>query len=237
MTNRVLVVIPAWNEALNLEAVVGELRQRRPEDDVAVVDDGSVDGTAQVARELGCRVVRLPFHIGYGAAVQAGIKYGLRRGYAVVVTFDGDGQHDPGDIGSLLEAVDAGADLALGSRVLAPGAHAGGLVRRAGRGLFAVLARVLTDVSVSDPTTGLKALGPEGQRLFALARFPDRFPDADALVLAARARLRIEERPARMRPSRNRHSMHGGLRGAAYTFNMLFSLLVAALGRDSDLKG
>ena len=88
---------------------------------------------------------------------------------------------------------------------------------------------------LTDPTSGLKALGQRAQELFALARFPDRHPDADALVLASRARLRVEERPARMRPSRNRHSMHDG-RAIAYTCNMLFSLLVAALCREADLK-
>jgi glycosyltransferase involved in cell wall biosynthesis len=234
---RVLVVIPAWNEAANLPEVVGELRRIRTDDDLLVVDDGSSDSTASVARALGCRVVRFRIHLGYGAAIQAGIKFGLRQGYGLVVTFDGDGQHDPADLAVLAEAVRGGADLVLGSRVLAPGAHRGGLVRRSGRLLFAGLARVIAGLRLTDPTSGLKALGPQGQRLFALARFPDRFPDADALVLASRARLRVEERPARMRRSRNRHSMHGGLRGVAYTFNMLFSLFVAALGRESDLRG
>jgi hypothetical protein len=104
-----------------------------------------------------------------------------------------------------------------------------------GRSLFAVLARILTGLDLTDPTSGLKALGPRGQSLFASARFPDRFPDADALVLARRVRLRVEERPAHMRPSRNRHSMHDG-RALAYTGNMLFSLLVAAVCREADLR-
>jgi glycosyltransferase involved in cell wall biosynthesis len=234
---RVLVAIPAWNEAPNLPEVVGELRRYRPEDDVLVVNDGSSDGTAGAARALGCRLVDLPFRLGYGAALQAGIKYGLRNGYAVVVTFDADGQHDPADVASLVEAVDAGADLAIGSRVLSSDSYRGSLPRRAGRALFSLLARVLTGLALTDPTSGLKALGPRAQALFALARFPDRFPDADALVLASRARLSITERPALMRPSRNAHSLHGGGLGVvAYTFNMLFSLLVAALGREADLR-
>lgn len=237
MTARVLVAIPALNEARNLARVVADVRRARPHDDVLVIDDGSVDGTSGVARGLQCRVLRLPTHLGYGAAVQAGVKYGLRRGYDVVVTFDGDGQHEPADIDALLAAVARGADLVLGSRVLAPGAYQGGAARRAGRGAFSFLAWCLTGLSLSDPTSGLKALGPAAQRLFASARFPDRFPDADALVLASRARLAIAECPARMRPSLNRHSMHDGLRAVSYTFNMLFSLLVAAFGREADLKG
>jgi glycosyltransferase involved in cell wall biosynthesis len=189
----VLVVVPAWNVARNLEDVVGELRERRPLDDIVVVNDGSADRTAEVARGLDCRVVSLPFQLGYGAAVQTGIKYGLRHGYAVVVTFDGDGQHDPADIEPLVTAVRAGADLALGSRVLAAGSHHGGALRRAGRALFSALARLLAGLDLTDPTTGLKAFGPRSQELFALTRFPDRFPDVDALVLARRANLSVVE--------------------------------------------
>jgi len=231
----VLVAIPAWNEAENLEAVIAELRRVRPLDHLLVVDDGSTDDTPHVARRLGCPLLELPFNLGYGAAIQAGIKHGLRHGYAVVVTFDADGQHDPGDIAALVEAVAAGADLVLGSRFTAPEAYRGSRIRQSGRRVFAGLARILTGLDLTDPTSGLKALGQRAQELFALARFPDRHPDADALVLASRARLRVEERPARMRPSRNRHSMHDG-RAIAYTCNMLFSLLVAALCREADLK-
>lgn len=235
--SRVLVIIPAWNEAKNLAEVLDELARVRPDLERLVVDDASSDGSAEVARRHGAQVVRLPLHLGYGGAVQTGIKRAQRAGYDVAVTFDGDGQHDPADVEPLLGALADGADLAIGSRALADAAHHGGLGRRTGRALFAGLARALTGLALTDPTSGLKALGPEAQRLFALARFPDRFPDADALVLAGRARLRIAERPARMRRSRNRHSMHGGLRAVSYSFNMLGSLLVAALGRERDLKG
>ena len=129
-----------------------------------------------------------------------------------------------------------GADVAIGSRALSPGRTAGASRGDWGRGLFGLLARLLTGLELTDPTSGLKALGPRGQELFALSRFPDRYPDADALVLARRARLVVVERPARMRPSRNRRSMHGGIRSVPYTFNMLFSLLVAATGRELDLR-
>jgi glycosyltransferase involved in cell wall biosynthesis len=232
----VLFVIPALNEEANLPSVIQELRAAWPEALVLVVSDASADGTARVARELGAQAASLPFHLGYGGAVQTGIKYGLRQRMRVVVTFDADGQHDPADVGPLVQAVRDGADVAIGSRALAAGSYRGGIARRGGRALFGLLARLLTGLQLTDPTSGLKALGPRGQELFALSRFPDRYPDADALVLARRARLVITERPARMRPSRNRRSMHGGVRSVPYTFNMLFSLLVAATGRDVDLR-
>jgi glycosyltransferase involved in cell wall biosynthesis len=231
-----LFVIPALNEAGNLPSVIQELKAAWPAARLLVVDDASGDGTARVAREQGAQAVSLPFHLGYGGAVQTGIKYGLRQRVRVVLTFDADGQHDPADVGPLVQAVREGADVAIGSRALAAGSYRGGLARRGGRALFGLLARRLTGLQITDPTSGLKALGPRGQELFALSRFPDRFPDADALVLARRAHLVIAERPARMRPSRNRRSMHGGVRSVPYTFNMLFSLLVAATGRDIDLR-
>ena len=232
----VLFVIPALNEEANLPSVIQELRAAWPEALVLVVSDASADGTARVARELGAQAASLPFHLGYGGAVQTGIKYGLRQRMRGVVTFDADGQHDPADVGPLVQAVRDGADVAIGSRALAAGSYRGGIARRGGRALFGLLARLLTGLQLTDPTSGLKALGPRGQELFALSRFPDRYPDADALVLARRAHLVITERPARMRASRNHRSMHGGVRSVPYTFNMLFSLLVAATGRELDLR-
>jgi glycosyltransferase involved in cell wall biosynthesis len=233
----ILIVIPALNEERNLADTLREVRALHRDAALLVVDDGSDDATARAAREQGALLLALPFHLGYGAALQAGVKYGLRRGFEAVVTFDADGQHDPSDIAPLVEAVSAGADLAIGSRALAAESYRGGLARRWGRALFGAIARRLTGLSLTDPTSGLKALGPRAQELFALSRFPDRYPDADALVLARRARLVIVERAAHMRPSRNRRSMHGGLRSVAYAFNMLFSLLVAATGREPDLRG
>lgn len=237
MKRDVLIVLPTFNEEGNLPAVLRELTAAWPEAVLLVVDDGSADQSARVAGEEGARVVSLPFHLGYGGAVQTGIKHGLRRGYPVVVTFDADGQHDPADIAPLVEAVRGGADLVIGSRTLSLGSHRGSLPRRLGRWLFGVLARLLTGLELTDATSGLKALGPRGQALFALSLFPDRYPDADALVLASRARLRVAERPARMRSSRNRGSMHDGIRSLTYPFNMLLSLLVAFTGHELDLRG
>ena len=233
----VLVVLPALDEERNLPEVLDEVRRTTPGAVCLVVDDGSEDATARVAREQGARVVSLPFHLGYGVAVQTGIKYGLGHGFGIVVTFDADGQHDPTDVGPLVDAIRGGADLAIGSRALSARSYQGGRARRWGRRLFATLTRLLTGLELTDPTSGLRAFGPRAQALFACSRFPDRYPDADALVLARRAQLVIAERPARMRPSCNRRSMQGGWRAVAYGFNMLLSLLVAATGRETDLRG
>jgi glycosyltransferase involved in cell wall biosynthesis len=230
-----VAVIPAYNEEKTIGKVVRDAC--RHVDRVIVVDDGSKDDCAGIARKNGALTLVQPINMGKGFALSTGCQKACELGAGAIVLIDGDGQHDPADIDGLLDAVRGGADLVLGSRSLAPQAFHGGTLRRTGRRVFALLCRALTGLRLTDPTSGLKALGPRAQALFALSRFPDRFPDADALVLAQRARLVIAERPARMRQSRNRHSMHDGLRAVSYTFNMLLSLLVAAIGREQDLGG
>src|SRR3954470_1079184 len=95
---RHVAVVPAWNEALTIGAVLDRLREYAPAFDVLVVDDGSTDETAAIAQERGARVVRLPFNLGIGGAVQAGFQFAADNGYEHLVQVDGDGQHDPGEI-------------------------------------------------------------------------------------------------------------------------------------------
>ncbi len=176
MIRPVLVVIPAWNEATNLPSVIGELRAARGDDALLLVDDASTDATAVVARDLGVWLLRLPVHLGYGGAVQTGIKYSLRGGFPVAVTFDADGQHDPADIAPLVESVRAGADLAVGSRMLLPPSYQGGLLRRVGRRAFSALTRLLTGLPLTDPTSGLKAPGTEGSAPLCASGVPGPVP-------------------------------------------------------------
>ena len=113
----VLCVIPAYNEAANLTAVVDELRGRRPEVDVLVADDGSTDGTPVLVPRLDVRWLRFSERLGIGNAVRAGLRYADRAGYDAAVRMDGDGQHRVEDLERLLEPIIAGrADVVLGSR-------------------------------------------------------------------------------------------------------------------------
>src|SRR4051794_3287968 len=115
-----LAVVPAYNEADTVAAVVLALREARPEYDVLVVDDGSTDATADRARAAGASVVRLPFNLGIGGAVQAGFTYALENGYQRMVQVDGDGQHDPREITALERAMETERelDMVCGSRFL-----------------------------------------------------------------------------------------------------------------------
>ena len=119
---RVVAIVPAYREEGAIGGVVGELRAFDPRLDVVVIDDGSPDDTAGVARAAGATVVRLPFNLGIGGAVQTGFKYALEGGYDLAVRLDGDGQHDPTELPKLIAPVLAGeADIVVGSRFAEPG--------------------------------------------------------------------------------------------------------------------
>src|SRR5581483_4783120 len=119
---RRVAIVPALNEEVAIPGVIDELRAFDPGMDVVVVDDGSVDRTAAVAAAKGVRVLKLPFNLGIGGAVQTGFRFAFENGYDVAVRIDGDGQHDPSQLPLVLEPILRGeADIAVGSRFAADG--------------------------------------------------------------------------------------------------------------------
>ncbi|RMG13345.1 MAG: glycosyltransferase family 2 protein [Planctomycetota bacterium] len=226
---RGLVLVPAFDEAERLGSVLSELA-RHSAFDVLVVDDGSSDGTCEVARRHGARCLRHPFNLGYGAALQTGYKYAARAGYEVVVQLDADGQHDPRFVPVLAERVLSGAvDACVGSRFLLGEGYIPPRLRRAGMILFGYIASVVTGRRITDPTSGYQALSRRVFEYFQSDVFPTDYPDADMLILLHRAGFRVEERPVAMRPAPGGRSMHSGLRPLFYVFKMLLSILVTLL--------
>ncbi|MEJ2560685.1 MAG: glycosyltransferase family 2 protein [Anaerolineae bacterium] len=128
-TDRVLIIVPAYNEADSIAPVVTQALRALSNADVLVVDDGSTDATAQVAARAGAMVLVLPFNLGIGGAVQTGYRFAISQNYRWVARIDGDGQHDPAQLGLLLQRVmDNQADLVIGSRHLAPNGYLSRLV-------------------------------------------------------------------------------------------------------------
>jgi len=118
---RTVAIIPAYNEAEALPGVLAALQAAHPTIDVVVVDDGSRDDTAGVARRPGVTVLRLPFNLGIGGALRMGFRYAVEQGYDRGFQFDADGQHDAHQVGRLLAELDAGADMVIGSRCAGQG--------------------------------------------------------------------------------------------------------------------
>jgi glycosyltransferase involved in cell wall biosynthesis len=228
---RLLVIMPAYNEAKRIRRTVEDVRSQ-VSGDVLVIDDGSADATASEARHAGALVAIHPTNLGYGAALQTGYRYALRHAYDAVLQLDADGQHDPASIPPLLEAL-ADADVVVGSRFLDGRSYRPPLSRRIGMWLFGTVASALAGQRITDPTSGFQAISREALRFYAHERYPADYPDADVLAMVARAGLRLTEVPVRMLPSPDGKSMHAGiLKPLYYVFRMSLALGLVPLRNE-----
>lgn len=223
-----LILIPAYDEQSRIGAVLKCARTLAPDFEIVIVEDGSGDATSEVAQAAGAQVVRHPFNLGYGAALQTGYKFALRAGCELVVQMDADGQHDPADVNALAAPILANElDLVIGSRFLADDDYPMERLRRVGRALFRGILRAF-GLRVTDPTSGYQALSRRVLELYVGDAFPSDFPDVDVLLIAHRNGLRIGERPVRMKTSPRPSLLHSGWAPIYYVYKMLLSLWAAS---------
>jgi glycosyltransferase involved in cell wall biosynthesis len=236
---RSIAIVPAFNEEQNVGRVVDEIRVVAPSFDIVVVDDGSYDRTAHVAREHGARVLRLPFNLGIGGAVQTGFRFAFEHGYELAVRVDGDGQHDPGQLDKILAPVLAGeTDIAVGSRFAAgdPDGYRSSRSRRIGIRLLAWIVSRIVRRRVTDTTSGFQALNREGIALFA-RDYPHDYPEVEATVMVYRHRLRMVEVPVSMRERSGGRSSITALRSVYYMAKVLLAIFVGLFRRNVVPEG
>ncbi|MBI9075442.1 MAG: glycosyltransferase family 2 protein [Desulfatibacillum sp.] len=231
---RVIAIIPAYNEQNNIAGVVQGIVAASPRVQPLVIDDGSTDNTAEAASHAGAKVIRLPFNLGYGAALQAGFKYALSHGFDYAVQIDGDGQHDPLSLSTLMKPVlDDQADVALGSRFLGERAYSMPWLRYAGVMIFRVLVSAILGKKITDPTSGFQALNRSAmEKFYASPHYPADFPDADVIIMLHRAGLRVVEAPVIMHPNPDNRSMHKGMAPVYYVFKMFLSIFLAVIRKN-----
>ncbi len=195
-----VAVIPAFNEEASLGSVLAELGAIEGMTPV-VVDDGSTDATASVARDAGVAVVQLPFNLGVGGAVRAGLRWALEHDASHVVVVDADGQHDPADIAALLAAVDAGAGLAIGSRFAADaGDYAVGRTRQRAMRFLNRIVRMTTGFDATDATSGFRAMSRPVVEFLAREYPVEYLADTvEVIILVRRAGYEVTEVPVSMR--------------------------------------
>lgn len=222
-----LAIVPALNEAGSIEAVVKRAREALNVD-VLVVDDGSTDDTAELARKAGATVISHPYNLGVGAAIRTAMMYACRAGYTCVLQIDGDGQHEPTEGAKLLERLRRGdVDIVIGSRFEAGYQTSGGR-----RLLMRLLSRVISrrvGVAITDTTSGFRAFSEDAVRYFTRVYPTDYLSDTvEALLLAGDAGLRVEELAVQMHPRVTGKPSAGTVRSGYYFVRLL---LVIAMHR------
>lgn len=231
MPNRVLIIVPAWNESRNVGVTVSEIRAADAGYDVVVIDDGSTDDTAAVARTAGATVIPLPFNLGVGGAMRAGFTYAQRHGYDAAIQVDADGQHNPADIGRVLAGLQS-ADISVGARFADVGDYE---VRGPRRWAMIFLARVMSRVAktrLTDATSGFRAANRRAIDQYVRYYPAEYFGDTlDSLVAACHAGLTVTQVPVAMRPRLHGTPSQGTIAATVYLMRAVFALTLALMRR------
>ena len=224
---RWLAIVPAYNESACVGGVVRALHEHASAFDVLVVDDGSTDATAERAEGEGATVVRMPFNLGIGGAVQAGYRYALENDYDYALQVDGDGQHDAAQIDRLAGAIREQPDLdfVYGSRFAEASGYDAPPARRAGIKLFAWLLSAVMRRRVTDPTSGFRLANRRAIELFA-RDYPHDYPEVEAILMVHAHRLRLQEVPVRMHQRAGGESSITVLRSGYYMVKVLLAVLI-----------
>jgi hypothetical protein len=234
--NSLLILVPAFNEEAAIGRVVTEIRNAAPGIPVVVVDDCSKDATASIAGKAGARVMRLPFHLGLGGAVQAGYRLAFELGYDFVIRLDGDGQHDPAYIAKVFEALQtSGCQMVIASRFEDGSVSHSSFLRGLGIRFFRLVLRPILGKPVHDPTSGFVGVNREALQVFS-SSFPLEYPEIEALVVLKRKAFRFVEIPCRMRPRMAGRSTITAVKSLYYIFHVLMGVFVNVLKYEGRRK-
>lgn len=236
---RVAVIVPAYNEREAIAGVIGAIHAHDAALEIVVVNDGSTDDTAAVARATGEAVVLdLPVNLGIGGAVQTGFMYAAQQGHAIAIQIDGDGQHNPWEVDRLLAPILAGeADVTIGSRFCEERAgFKSTFARRLGIRIFEATSALLIRQRVTDCTSGFRAYNRRAIEFLA-ARYPQDYPEPEAVILLGINGFRIREVSVTMSARKGGRSSISGLRTLYYMIKVLLAVFVVALrGKDKERR-
>ena len=224
-----LIIIPAYNEEDNIEAVIENLRFNCSNSDYIVINDCSTDNTKEILKTSHIEYIDLPVNLGIGGGVQIGYRYALEHDYDIVIQFDGDGQHDAAYIKDLIAPIEAGeTDVAIGSRFITKKGFQSSFLRRFGISFLSNLIYVLCGLRVKDVTSGMRAVNRKMIEEYA-HNYAQDYPEPEAILTAGLMKAKVVEVPVQMRERQGGTSSINALRSAYYMIKVSLALVMVRL--------
>ena len=229
--SKVLIIIPAFNEEFNIEKLLDNIKKECPQFDVIVINDCSKDKTSKVCKYKGINVIDLPVNLGIGGAVQTGYKYALEFGYDIAVQVDGDGQHNPIYIQELVNEVEKGTDMCIGSRYIEKKGFQSTLARRIGIKYFSGAIYILSKQKITDPTSGARACNMEVIKCFANS-YPKDYPEPETIIALKNKNFTISETAVTMNERETGKSSITAIKSVYYMIKVTLAMIIASITND-----
>lgn len=239
MKDKVLIVIPAYNEAENIEGVLKEIKKDISFADILVINDCSTDNTKEIVEKNGVKCITNIFNMRYAMAVQTGIKYAYQHNYDYVIQMDADGQHIPSEAKKLYDEIKkSNVDIVIGSRYLVDTGYPCPLFRKIGTKMFSILIKIFCKKKIADPLSGFQCLNKDViKRYSKIGNYPE-FPDANLVIEMLMLGYSIKEVPVKMRLRENGESMHGGIiKPIKYMITQFYECIVLVIKNIGKRRG
>lgn len=217
---KTLIIIPAYNEALNIEKTVRDVKNNTNFDYV-VINDCSKDNTKEVCEKNNFNMLSLPINYGLTSVVQLGMKYAYKNGYDIVIQFDGDGQHEAKFLKKLVKEIENGSNIAIGSRFVTEKKPF--TMRMLGSRVISFAIKLTTWKKINDPTSGMRAYDKKSIEYFI--KNPGLTPEPDTLVFLMKKKLKVKEVQVEMKEREFGESYLNPIKSIQYMINMLFSII------------
>jgi len=233
---KTLVIIPAYNEELNIEKTVNKIikynKKSKNQIDYVVINDGSTDETLNVCRKNNYNVIPLIKNLGIGGAVQTGYKYAYENDYDIAIQFDGDGQHDENYIDILINEIEKGYDFVIGSRFVSELSKFKSTgTRRFGIKILSLLIKICTGKKIYDPTSGFRAANKDVIKIFA-KNYPTEYPEPESTTDLIRKKFKITEVPVEMHKREQGTSSIKPLKSIYYMFSVSIAIIITSINRE-----
>lgn len=223
---KTLLIIPAYNEAENIETLIKNLQTNYPQYDYIVINDCSTDETKNILKFNGANYLDLPVNLGIGGGVQTGYRYALEHNYDIAIQIDGDGQHDAAYIKDLVAPIENGqADITIGSRFITREGFQSSVMRRFGIGFLSNLIYLLCGVQVKDVTSGMRAVNRKMMEEYA-RNYAQDYPEPEAILAAGMMNARITEVPVHMHERQGGTSSINKVRAIYYMVKVSIALVM-----------